>query len=100
MVHQTVDAKQKEKLLTRTRTAETELLFTKMTHTSLMPKSLQCFDKYVVLDKTSFYARGGGQEPDHGTIAGFEVVDVNKHGNVIVHELKEWSSKGRRNCSL
>ena len=42
-----------------------------------------------MLDKTSFYARGGGQEPDHGTIAGFEVVDVNKHGNVIVHELKD-----------
>jgi len=41
-----------------------------------------------VLDKTSFYARGGGQEPDHGTIGKFEVVDVSKHGNIIVHELK------------
>jgi len=51
-------------------------------------KVLKSFDKYVVLDKTSFYARGGGQEPDHGTIENFEVVDVSKHGNVIVHELK------------
>jgi alanyl-tRNA synthetase len=42
----------------------------------------------VILDKTSFYARGGGQEPDRGTIGKFEVIDVNKHGNVIVHELK------------
>jgi len=42
-----------------------------------------------VLDKTSFYARGGGQEPDHGKIAGFNVVDVNKHGNIIVHELED-----------
>ena len=41
-----------------------------------------------MLDKTSFYARGGGQEPDHGTIDNFEVVDVSKHGNIIVHELK------------
>ena len=44
--------------------------------------------KLVVLDKTSFYPRGGGQEPDHGKIGDFDVVDVNKHGNVIVHELK------------
>jgi len=51
-------------------------------------KVIKSLDKYVVLDKTSFYARGGGQEPDHGTIEKFEVVDVNKHGNVIVHELK------------
>jgi len=49
---------------------------------------LKSFDKYVVLDKTSFYARGGGQEPDHGTIENFEVVDVSKHGNIIIHELK------------
>ena len=41
----------------------------------------------MVLDKTSFYARGGGQEPDHGKIAGFDVVDVDKHGDVVVHEL-------------
>ncbi len=44
--------------------------------------------KFVILDKTSFYPRGGGQEPDHGKIAGFDVIDVNKHGNIIVHELK------------
>jgi alanyl-tRNA synthetase len=43
--------------------------------------------KLVILDKTSFYPRGGGQEPDHGKIGDYDVVDVNKHGNVIVHEL-------------
>ena len=42
----------------------------------------------TVLDKTSFYPRGGGQEPDHGQIAGFDVIDVNKHGNIVVHELR------------
>ena len=49
---------------------------------------LSAFEKYVILDKTSFYARGGGQEPDHGTIENFEVVDVTKHGNIVVHETK------------
>jgi alanyl-tRNA synthetase len=56
-------------------------------------KVLGSFDKYVVLDKTSFYARGGGQEPDHGTISGIDVVDVSKHGSVIVHELREGDQK-------
>ena len=42
----------------------------------------------VVLDRTSFYARGGGQEPDHGTIGGLRVTDVAKHGGVIVHTVE------------
>ena len=54
---------------------------------------LKSFDKYVILDKTSFYARGGGQEPDHGTIGEFEVVDVTKHGDIVVHELKNGTPK-------
>ncbi len=87
-LHQTVDTKQKEKLPIEG-TAETELLFYGDDPHEFEAKVLAVFDKYVVLDKTSFYARGGGQEPDHGSIAGFEVVDVNKHGNVIVHELKD-----------
>ena len=43
---------------------------------------------FVVLDKTAFYARGGGQEPDHGKISGQEIVDITKHGNIVVHEIK------------
>ena len=49
---------------------------------------LKVIDDMVVLDRTSFYARGGGQEPDHGTIGGYEVVDVDKHADVIVHRLE------------
>ena len=44
--------------------------------------------QYVVLDKTAFYPRGGGQEPDHGTIDGAEVTDVEKYGDVVIHRVK------------
>jgi len=50
-------------------------------------KVLRVIDDMVVLDRTSFYARGGGQEPDYGTISGSKVVDVNKHGGIILHKL-------------
>ncbi|MCE2497883.1 MAG: alanine--tRNA ligase [Nitrosopumilaceae archaeon] len=43
----------------------------------------------VVLDRTSFYARGGGQEPDHGTIDGRSVADVQNHAGVILHVLED-----------
>ncbi len=42
----------------------------------------------VVLEGTIFYPRGGGQEPDHGTLGGFRVRDVVKVGNVVVHFLE------------
>jgi alanyl-tRNA synthetase len=67
---------------------ETETLFYKDDPMKFDAKILRVFDDYVVLDRTSFYARGGGQEPDHGTIAGFKVIDVDKHADVIVHKLK------------
>ncbi len=44
---------------------------------------------YVVLDKSPFYPEGGGQEADHGSINGYEVLDVQKIGNVIVHIMKD-----------
>ncbi|QQG48479.1 MAG: alanine--tRNA ligase [archaeon] len=41
----------------------------------------------VVLDRTFFYPRGGGQEPDRGTIGTAKVVDVEKYGEVVIHSL-------------
>jgi len=67
---------------------DTELLFYSDDPKEFDAKVLKSFDNYVVLDKTSFYARGGGQEPDHGKIDSYEVIDVTKHGDIIVHELK------------
>ena len=68
--------------------AETEMLFYKDDPMEFEAKVLKVFEKGVVLDRTSFYARGGGQEPDLGTIAGSKVIDVNKHGGIILHELE------------
>jgi len=86
-LHQSVTKKEKEKLPLQN-IPETDLLFYKDDPHQFDAKVLKAFDKFVVLDKTSFYARGGGQEPDHGKIAGYDVVDVEKHGNIVVHELK------------
>ena len=72
---------------------ETETLFYKDDPMEFDAKVLKVFDDMVVLDRTSFYARGGGQEPDHGSIAGFSVVDVDKHANIIVHKLEGGTPK-------
>jgi len=42
----------------------------------------------IVLDQTYFYPEGGGQEADHGTIGGYEVVDVQKVGASVLHFVK------------
>lgn len=43
----------------------------------------------VILDRTSFYPRGGGQEPDHGTIAGCRIHDVEKAGDSVMHYTRD-----------
>lgn len=44
---------------------------------------------YVVLESTAFYARAGGQEPDHGTIGGMFVDNVFKVNNVVLHHIHD-----------
>jgi alanyl-tRNA synthetase len=72
---------------------ETETLFYKDDPMEFDAKVIKVFDDQVVLDRTSFYARGGGQEPDYGSIAGFKVVNVDKHANIIVHKLEGGTPK-------
>jgi alanyl-tRNA synthetase len=43
--------------------------------------------KYVILDKTAFYPRGGGQEPDFGYIEGMKVTDVIKQNDLVLHKI-------------
>ena len=44
--------------------------------------------KYVILDKTAFYPRGGGQEPDFGSIEGIRVTDVLKQNDIVLHKIE------------
>jgi alanyl-tRNA synthetase len=56
-------------------------------------KILKILDgNYIVLDRTPFFARAGGQEPDHGTIDGFTVDDVIKFKDVVLHHLSDFNN--------
>lgn len=67
---------------------ETEALFYQDDPMEFEAKVLRVIGDMVVLDRTSFYARGGGQEPDFGSIGGFRVVNVDKHADIVVHQLE------------
>ncbi|HEY7228121.1 MAG TPA: alanine--tRNA ligase [Nitrososphaeraceae archaeon] len=47
--------------------------------------------KYLILDKTAFYPRGGGQEPDFGYIEGVKIIDVIKQNDIVLHKLENAS---------
>jgi alanyl-tRNA synthetase len=42
----------------------------------------------VVLNRTVFYPRGGGQEPDRGTIGSAKVIDVERYGDIVIHKIE------------
>lgn len=54
---------------------------------NIKARVIKIFDNLVVLDKTIFYPRGGGAEPDTGEIEGSKVLDVEKRGEIIIHTL-------------
>ena len=51
---------------------------------------------YVILDQTSFYPRGGGQEPDKGLIGDARVLEVIKQGDIVLHKVENLSSLSER----
>ena len=70
--------------------ADTDLLFLRDAY--LQEATAQVLDireNAVVLDQTIFYATGGGQPHDTGTLGGQVVVDVRKEGGAVLHVLAE-----------
>ncbi len=70
--------------------ADTDLLFLRDAYlqeaTALV---LDIRENAVVLDRTIFYATGGGQPHDTGSLGGQVVVDVRKEGGAVLHVLAE-----------
>lgn len=64
-------------------------------------KILKIFDgKYVILNQTLFYPTSGGQLHDTGTIDNSEVINVEKLGDVIIHQIAKPSKKLRENQKI
>jgi alanyl-tRNA synthetase len=58
-------------------------------------------DKFVVLDKTYFYAEAGGQKSDVGFVGDLPVSDVQKIGDVVVHRIMGKLEEGKIvNCRV
>ena len=56
--------------------------------------------RYLILDKTAFYPRGGGQEPDFGTIEGNKVTDVIKQNDIVLHKMQDSSKDLQENKTI
>jgi len=56
--------------------------------------------RYLILDKTAFYPRGGGQEPDFGTIDGNKVTDVIKQNDIVLHKMQDSSKDLQENKTV
>lgn len=52
-------------------------------------KVLKIIGDFIVLDRTAFYPRSGGQESDIGTMNGNEVFNVEKVDKVIIHQVNK-----------
>lgn len=65
--------------------ADTQLLYYADDPRSFRARVLAVSGGWTALDRTAFYPRGGGQEPDRGTLGGLRVSEVVKEGGVVLH---------------
>jgi len=70
---------------------KTEQLYYDRSVTEFEAKVLKVENGYIILDRTAFYPRSGGQEPDHGFLNGVKVLDVIKISDVIGHKVENVS---------
>lgn len=54
----------------------------------------------VILDKTAFYPEGGGQPADRGTLAGLQVIDVQKKDDIVSHYLQMPENTGTEKTAV
>ncbi|MCK5234176.1 MAG: hypothetical protein KAJ91_05140, partial [Candidatus Aenigmarchaeota archaeon] len=86
--HAFEEKKKKKHFVDITGVAKTKMLFYDTCDLEFDAKVIGVFDnKWVALDETAFYATGGGQEHDTGKLGGLEVVNVQKIGGIILHEV-------------
>jgi misacylated tRNA(Ala) deacylase len=67
---------------------ETDLLYLRDAQLRGMEATVVAVDpdtRRVALDRTAFYATGGGQPHDTGVLAGLPVLDVRKEGTLVWH---------------
>jgi misacylated tRNA(Ala) deacylase len=68
----------------------TELLYLRDAYLRRFDAAVTAVDpqqRRIALDRTAFYATGGGQPHDTGTLAGVAVIDVRKDGDEVWHSL-------------
>jgi misacylated tRNA(Ala) deacylase len=71
-------------------TVGTELLYLRDAYLRYLDAQVQAVDaggRGIALDRTIFYATGGGQPHDTGSLAGLAVTDVRKDGDDVWHTL-------------
>jgi len=68
---------------------ETQLLYYETEDVEFNAKVLKVFKDFVILDRTLFFAEGGGQDHDIGALNGIEVLDVQKHAGIVLHKVSQ-----------
>ncbi|MEM5831396.1 MAG: alanine--tRNA ligase-related protein, partial [Candidatus Aenigmatarchaeota archaeon] len=86
-LHEKEEKKLEERIIDTSNIQKTQILFYDKIF-EFEAKILKIINDFVILDKTAFYARAGGQEPDNGFIKNCKVIDVIKQNDVILHKVE------------